>query len=135
MSKGGKTTKIHLTTDKFGRPIRINLSAGNINDSLIFEKQIAGLNLKNVVVLADRAYSNYEIIENLSANEAVICIPTKSNMKYHWDYDRNKYKQRNKIERFFKRLKDNRRIATRYDRLDGIFLSFIYFSAILFWII
>ena len=124
-----------MTTDKNGRPIRITLSAGNINDSLIFEKQIAGLNLKNVVVLADRAYSNYEIIENLSANEAVICIPTKSNMKYHWNYDKNKYKQRNKIERLFKRLKDNRRIATRYDRLDDIFLSFIYFSAILFWII
>ena len=46
-----------------------------------------------------------------------------------------KYKVRNKIERFFKRLKDNRRIAILYDRLDDIFLSFAYFSAILFGII
>ena len=48
VSKGGKTTKIHLTTDKFGRPIIINLSAGNINDSLLFEKQIEGFNITNV---------------------------------------------------------------------------------------
>ena len=124
-----------MTTDKFGRPIRINLSAGNINDIVIFEKQIADFNLKNVVVLADRAYSAYNIIENLSANGAIICIPTKSNMKYIWHYDKAQYKARNKIERFFKRLKDNRRIATRYDRLDSLFLSFVYFSAILFWIL
>ena len=124
-----------MTTDKFGRPIRINLSAGNINDSVVFEKQIAGFNLKDVTVLADRAYSTYNIIENLSVNGAVICIPTKTNMKYIWNYDKVKYKARNKIERFFKRLKDNRRIATRYDRLDNLFISFVYFSAILFWII
>lgn len=124
-----------MTTDKFGRPIRINLSAGNINDSVLFEKQIEGFNLNNVVVLADRAYSTYDIIEKLSINGAVICSPTKSNMKYVWEYDKMKYKERNKIERFFKRLKDNRRIATRYDRLDNLFLSLIYFSAILFWIL
>ena len=92
-------------------PIRINLSAGNINDSVVFEKQIKGFNLKDVTVLADRAYSAYNIIENLSVNVAVICIPTKSNMKYICNYDKAKYKARNKIERFFKRLKDNRRIA------------------------
>ena len=40
--KEDKTTKFHLTTEKFGRPIRINLSAGNINDNVVFEKQIAG---------------------------------------------------------------------------------------------
>ena len=124
-----------MTTDKNGRPIRINLSAGNINDSVIFEKQIEGFNLKNVIVLADRAYSSYTIIENLNENGAIICIPTKTNMKYVWEYDKTKYKERNKIERFFKRLKDNRRIATRYDRLDSFFLSFVYFYSILFWII
>lgn len=124
-----------MTTDKNGRPIKINLSAGNINDSVIFEKQIADFNLKDVTVLADRAYSSYNIIENLNANGAVICIPTKLNMKYLWNYDKMQYKARNKIERFFKRLKDNRRIATRYDRLDSFFLSFVYFYSILFWIL
>ena len=61
-----------MITDKFGRPIRINLSAGNINDSVLFEKQIKGFHLKNVVVLATRAYSTYDIIEKLSINGAFI---------------------------------------------------------------
>ena len=51
----GITTKIHLTTDKFGRPIRINLTAGNINDRLLFKKQIEDGTLKDITVLADRA--------------------------------------------------------------------------------
>ena len=66
---GGKTSKIHLTTDKFGKPIRINLSEGNINDSVVFEKRIESFNLKDVVIMADRAYSNYEIIKNLSTSQ------------------------------------------------------------------
>lgn len=81
--------------------------------------------------MADRAYSTYDIIETLSANVAIICIPTKSNMKYIWNYDKTQYKARNKIERFFKSLKDNRRIATRYDRLDSLFLSFVYFYSVI----
>ena len=134
ISKGGKTTKIHLTTDKKGRPVRINLSAGNVNDSLLFEEQISGTNLEGAIVLADRAYSTYEIIESLKAKGAIICIPPKSNMKYSWFYDKKLYKSRNKIERFFQFLKNNRRIATRYDRLDNTFTSFIYFSSIIFWL-
>ena len=102
---------------------------------MLFKKQIEDFKLQDVTVLADRAYSTYEIIENLNANVAVICIEPKTNMKYVWEYDKTQYKKRNKIERFFKRLKDNRRIATRYDRLDSLYLSFVYFSSILYWIL
>lgn len=123
-----------MTTDKKGRPIIINLSAGNINDSLLFEKQTSGINLENVAVLADRAYSTYEIIETLTEKGASVCIPPKANMKTIWDYDKNLYKSRNKIERFFYSLKNSRRIATRYDKLDNNFLSFVYFHSILFWL-
>jgi transposase len=134
ISKGGKTTKIHITTDKKARPIRINLSAGNINDCLLFEKQISGIHLEKVSILADRAYSTYEIIESLTEKGATVCIPPKSNMKNLWDYDKNLYKFRNKVERFFQTLKNNRRIATRYEKLDDNFLGFVYFHSILFWL-
>ena len=96
MSKGGKTSKIHLSTDKFGKPIKINLSAGNINDSVVFEKQIEGLKLKDVVILTDRSYSTYEIIKHLKTTGAVICIPPTTNMEYVWEYDKVKYKARSK---------------------------------------
>ena len=86
-----------MTTDKKGRPIRINLSAGNVNDCLLFEKQISGINLENVAVLADSAYSTYEIIESLTEKSAIVCIPPKSNMKNLWNHNKNLYKSRNKI--------------------------------------
>jgi transposase len=45
-----------------------------------------------------------------------------------WDYDRQLYKERNKIERLFMRIKQFRKIFTRYDKLDIMFISFVYFA-------
>jgi len=48
-----------------------------------------------------------------------------------WEYDKELYKQRNQVERLFRRLKRFRRIFTRYDKLDVIFLSFVYFALVM----
>ena len=88
--KEAKQPKFTLLS--INRPIKINLSAGNINDSLLFEEQIKGINLEKVIVLADRGYSTYEIIEKLREKGATICIPPKSNMKIIWSYDKEVYK-------------------------------------------
>lgn len=56
--------------------------------------------------------------------------PPKSNRKNPWDYDKQLYKQRNQVERLFRRLKRFRRIFTRYDKLDVIFLAFVYFALV-----
>ena len=57
-------------------------------------------------------------------------VPPKSNRKDPWDYDKELYKQRNQVERLFRRIKRFRRIFTRYDKLDVIFLTFGYFALI-----
>ncbi len=57
-------------------------------------------------------------------------VPPKSNRKNSWDYDKQLYRQRNQVERLFRRLKRFRRIFTRYDKLDVVFLSFVYFALI-----
>ena len=57
-------------------------------------------------------------------------VPPKRNRKNPWDYDKQLYKQRNQVERLFRRLKRFRRIFTRYDKLDVIFLAFVYFALI-----
>ena len=57
-------------------------------------------------------------------------VPPKSNRKDPWEYDRERYKQRNEIERYFLRLKRFRRIFTRYDKLDVLFCGFIHFAMI-----
>ena len=57
-------------------------------------------------------------------------VPPKANRKNPWDYDKQLYKQRNQVERLFRRIKRFRRIFTRYDKLDVIFLAFVYFALI-----
>lgn len=58
-------------------------------------------------------------------------VPPKRNRKEPWVYDKNRYKQRNKIGRFFLRLKRFRKFFTRYDKLDVVFSGFIYFAMII----
>ena len=57
-------------------------------------------------------------------------VPPKSNRKNAWDYDKQLYKQRNQVERLFRRIKRFRRIFTRYDKLDLIFLAFVCLALI-----
>ena len=58
-------------------------------------------------------------------------VPPKKNRKNPWSYDEQLYKQRNQVERLFRRIKRFRRVFTRYDKLDVVFLSFVYFALII----
>ena len=58
-------------------------------------------------------------------------VPPKKNRLSPWEYDREIYKRRNEVERLFRRLKGFRRIFTRYDKLDALFLGFIVFDTLL----
>ena len=58
-------------------------------------------------------------------------VPPKKNRKNPWNYDEQLYKQRNQVERLFRRIKRFRRVFTRYDKLDVVFLSFVYFALII----
>jgi len=58
-------------------------------------------------------------------------VPPKSNRIEPWEYDRALYKKRNEIERLFRRLKGFRRIFSRFEKLDVIFLAFLHFALII----
>ena len=58
-------------------------------------------------------------------------VPPKSNRREPWEYDRELYKKRNQVERLFRRLKGFRRIFSRFEKLDVVFLAFIYFAFII----
>ena len=58
-------------------------------------------------------------------------VPPKSNRLAPWEYDRELYKKRNQVERLFRRLKGFRRIFSRFEKLDVVFLAFIYFAFII----
>ena len=87
------------------------------------------------VLLADRAYDSHWFRQTLDARGIAHCIPTHRNHKRCFPYDPILYRQRHRIENLFARLKDWRRIHTRYDRCADVFLAAVTFACIfLFWI-
>ncbi len=86
-------------------------------------------------MLGDRGYDADWFRKALSERGIVACIPSKSNRKTQIDHDRTLYRQRHKIENMFARLKDWRRIHTRYDRCAHTFMSAIALAAtVIFWL-
>ena len=81
-------------------------------------------------ILMDRAYEGDNMRRKTIEKGFLPVVPPKLNRKDPWNYDKKMYKQRNKIERYFLRLKRFRKIFTRYDKLDVLFRGFIYFAMI-----
>jgi transposase len=78
----------------------------------------------------DRAYEG-DTTRHLAMELGYVpVVPPKQNRRTPWDYDRALYTRRNEIERLFRRLKGFRRIFSRYDKLDVIFVAFITFALI-----
>ena len=85
-------------------------------------------------LLADRGYDANRIREQLRDNEIEPVIPPKSNRKTVIACDYRAYKDRNRIERMFNRIKQNRRIATRYDKTRKSFEAFLILAAVKIWL-
>jgi transposase len=86
--------------------------------------------IHNVPVLMDRAYEGDETRRFVRWMGYEPVVPPKANRLFPWEYDKNVYKRRNEVARLFRRLKGFRRIATRYDKLDIMFLGFIVLSLV-----
>ena len=76
-------------------------------------------------VIADRGYDRNEFRRELEGNNNEPVIPGRKNRKEEIAYDKEKYKKRGLIERIFGKLKENRRLAVRYEKSDINFLGFI----------
>jgi transposase len=86
------------------------------------------------VMLADKGYDTDDIRGEPRTRGASPEIPTKRNRKLQYTVNRAVYAMRNRIERFFNRLKESRRVATRYDHTAESFLGFPKLAAIKIWI-
>jgi len=84
-------------------------------------------------LLADRGYDSDWFREKLISKGITPCIPPRRNRRVQHEYDKALYKQRHKVENMFGKLKDWRRIATRYDRCAHTFFSAICIAAIVIW--
>lgn len=84
-------------------------------------------------LVADKGYDSQSLCEWLDARGAEAVIPPRKNRKIRYEYDKAIYKQRIVIERMFCRLKDWRRIATRFDRNIKNFMSAVALAAAVIW--
>lgn len=81
-------------------------------------------------VVMDRAYEGDETRQLVLDLGFIPVVPPKQNRVTPWEYDRDMYRRRNEIERLFRRLKGFRRIFSRFDKLDVMFIGFIHFALI-----
>ncbi|TDT72719.1 IS4 family transposase [Litoreibacter halocynthiae] len=134
LTKVGMNTKLHAVTDTSGRPVRLFITAGQVSDYTGAAALMNGL-LEAEWLLADRGYDADWFRDTLIYKGTKRCIPGGKSRKKTIKYDKRRYKRRNRIERMFDRLKDWRRVSTRYDRCPKVFLSAIALAVtVIFWL-
>ncbi len=120
--------------DRKGRPLRFLLSGGQSFDGNAAIPLLAPLPAAKKL-LADKAYDCAAFRRWLKRRGTTPVIPNKCNRLRPFPHNKKAYKHRNKVERMFCRLKDARRIATRYDKDANNFLSAVcLISLIYFWL-
>ena len=110
--------------------MNFSLSPGHAGDAPAGRELLKQTKLVATYVIMDRAYEGDETRQLVRDLGYIPVVPPKSNRRAPWEYDRQLYKQRNEVERLFRRLKGFRRIFTRFDKLDVVFTFFIYFALI-----
>ena len=122
------STKLHAATDALGNPVRLLLGPGQRHDVSRSHELIEGF--RPNAVIADKAYDAGHLHQAVHDAGAQAVIPPRSNWKAPRDYDKALYKERNLAERFFNKLKQFRRVATRYDKLLANYEGFVQLAAV-----
>lgn len=133
-SRGGQTTKVHALTDVLGRPGVLLLTPSNASDVTTAPAVLAEAPGRIRRLAADKGYDADWLRADLRENGITPVIPGKRGRKRRIRHDRRRYRDRWRIEAMFCRLKDFRRIATRYDKLARNYASTLALAAVVaFW--
>lgn len=128
MTRGGRNTKLHAVVDEVGHAVRLSLTAGQVNDCTQSLPMTSELQ-EGEELLADKAYDVDALREEMKERGVTMCVPPKSNRKEPADYNKETYKNRHHVENFFQRAKRCRRIGTRYEKTEKMFMAFIHLFA------
>ena len=131
-SSGGLTTKIHALAASEREAVALALSAGQCHDAPQGRTLLETVGKQNELtpLIMDKAYQDDEtwLVAQMLKFEPV--VPPKSNRKNPWEYDKELYKMRNKVERLFRLLQGFRRVFCRYEKLDIMYMGFIQLALV-----
>jgi transposase len=143
-SQGGFSTKIHLRAEGTGKPMAILITAGQRNEQTVFAPLMetgavkrAGRGRPRIRpkrVVGDKGYSSTHIRHYLRKRGIGVVIPRRRDERRRGPFDRAAYRQRNVAERLVNRLKQFRRIATRYEKRAVNYLGMLTLAAIMLWL-
>ena len=141
------STKVHIKADGLGRPLAFVLTEGQRHDNQVFEELMEGGGIKRSssgrprvrpgCIVADRSYSNERIRTWLRRKKVRTIIPRTSRERKRRGrrpLDTELYAKRNRVERLVGRLKQFRRVATRYEKTAASYLAMLTLAAILLWL-
>ena len=132
-SRGGFSSKINARTNKDGLPIAIVITPGQAHDVTAYPALMQEVDRNPEQLLADKAYDTNHIRRDIKDRGGQPMIPTKASRKLQAIIEKAVYGLRNRIERFFNRVKNSRRVATRYDKLIETFAAFVLLATIRIW--
>ena len=124
-----------MLVDSLGRLLKLVLSPGQSSDHK-YAAELAGqaIEYRAQAVMGDRGYDSDALREQIMGAGLESVIPFRKCRKIRPEIDRERYKERNVVERFIGRLKENRRVATRYDKKASHFAGFLILAAIKDWL-
>jgi transposase len=128
-SRGGFGTKIHAAVNGLGLPVKLILTPGQAADVTQAKTLIEGVPFE--VVIGDRGYDSQAVVEAIEARGGEAVIPSQKNRKVQRNHDRERYKDRNLVERFWAKVKQYRRVATRYEKTARNFLAMVHVASIM----
>lgn len=124
-----------MLVDSFGRLLALYLSGGQVSDhkyAPVLGVEAARHRVEMVV--GDKGYDSHALRESLRAYKIEPVIPRRGKSKKREKISRKNYRRRNLIERFIGKIKEHRRVATRYDKKAAHYKGFVILAAILNWI-
>jgi transposase len=132
-SKGGNTTKIHMSADGCGNPVDFVITGGEVHDVKAAPQVIEFLAAENTV--GDKGYDSDPLRQKIRDNGSTPIIPRRENSKKpNPEFDSHIYRLRHLVENIFARLKHFRAVATRYDKLSRNFQATVYLACAWIWI-
>ena len=131
-SRGGFSTKIHIAVDGLGNRLHFMLTAGQRHDITCAEALTSGYNSEYVI--ADTSYDSMAFIESITDRGAVPVIPPRANRRDSRTYDVHLYRERHLVECCINKIKQYRRISSRFDKLAVRYMGFLSFVATIIWL-